>query len=126
MAIYKLTSYGVFRTTDGANIPDHTDNIDWQAYQAWIAVGNTADPADTPPSIVQMPTPREWLERLPIEKQLAIIQAGQSNAQIQLWLMKASGTTAIDVTLQETIDGIGALVQAGILTTDEQATMLAP
>lgn len=54
MALYKLTgndSFGekiqvIFRTTDKASIPIDNNNQDYQAYLAWVADGNTADPAD--------------------------------------------------------------------------------
>lgn len=45
MSPYQLTpSTGILRTADGAIIPPNPNNIDYQAYQAWIAAGNTADP----------------------------------------------------------------------------------
>ena len=46
--IYNSTS--VLRS-DGATIPDDAGNTDWQAYQAWLAAGNT--PTPVPLSIYQ-------------------------------------------------------------------------
>lgn len=48
MAKFKLLKDGVKRE-DGANIPNDPRNRDWQEYQDWIALGNTADPEDQPP-----------------------------------------------------------------------------
>ena len=36
----------VLRLTDNMQIPFDPDNKDYQAYLAWVAEGNTADPAD--------------------------------------------------------------------------------
>ncbi len=52
MAAYQLVSGfgGVQRTADGAFIPNDARNLDWQAYQAWLGLGNTPDPVPTPPA----------------------------------------------------------------------------
>ena len=49
--ISKSTSYGkeistIIRTSDGAGIPFHPTNTDYQEYLEWVAEGNTAEAAD--------------------------------------------------------------------------------
>ena len=39
------TNY-ILRKTDNALIPFDEENMDYQAYLAWVAEGNTPDPAD--------------------------------------------------------------------------------
>ena len=46
--MYKLTHQEnqILRVADNAYIPFDPDNIDYQAYLAWVAEGNTPLPAD--------------------------------------------------------------------------------
>jgi hypothetical protein len=48
----------VTRDADGSFIPADPRNVDWQAYQAWLAAGNAPNPAPTPPAPV--PTALLW------------------------------------------------------------------
>lgn len=47
-SITGITTEGdtIIRTTDRAAIPKDEGNTDYQTYLAWVAEGNTADPAD--------------------------------------------------------------------------------
>jgi hypothetical protein len=74
------------------------------------------------------PSPRAWLERLSPTTQGNITKAAlaDSSGAMLLWLLKASGNPQIDVTSAETIAGVNAMVGAGVLTSAEAATLLAP
>jgi hypothetical protein len=59
---YQLTQGNtILRTTDGAFIPPDPANTDYAEYQAWLAEGNTPDPAPAPPAPPAPPTPAEKL-----------------------------------------------------------------
>ncbi|MEY9364772.1 hypothetical protein ABH994_007493 [Bradyrhizobium yuanmingense] len=50
MAEYQLTATdAVISTADQALIPNDEANIDWQAYQQWLADGGVPDPYELPP-----------------------------------------------------------------------------
>ena len=57
--MYQLTSGdSILRLSDNAFIPPSPDNRDFAEYTAWLADGNTPDPAPAPPAPL---TPAEKL-----------------------------------------------------------------
>jgi hypothetical protein len=87
---------GVQRTSDGAFIPSAAGNRDWQAYQAWLAEGNTPDP-------LPGPTPDDLL-RAKLAAGIEITSSGSASL---------NGTYAIDDGAQSQITGLIALIGAG-------------
>jgi hypothetical protein len=48
--MYKLTTgTEIIRMADNAVIPAYSGNTDYREYLAWVAEGNTPEPADPPP-----------------------------------------------------------------------------
>jgi hypothetical protein len=73
MANYELRNAfdGVVSIQDDTEywVPNAIGNIDWDAYQVWVAVGNTPDPAPTPPVLIPAVVTR-------YQARAALLQAG--------------------------------------------------
>ena len=125
MAAYQLTSgSSVTREADGANIPATMQNVDWQGYQAWLAAGNTPDPAPTGPVNTDL-SPRNFMARFTTAESAAIATAAQTNASVLTFMLQVSAADYINVTDPRTIAGVNALVTAGLLTSSRAPVILA-
>src|SRR5438105_11090047 len=84
-----------------AYVADPVAQIGW-SYGNGVFTGPPPEPMPTPPPF--SPTPRQWFERLTPATQGAITKAAASDVTggLLLWLLKAAGTPAIDVTAAET------------------------
>lgn len=107
---YKLQSYGVLDTELNASIPDEPANVDWQAYLAWVAEGNTPDPEFTAQEASDLARTTKILELK--DEGLARIQAvmpGIDNFNTlelirEMWLSTAVAARAATADFQSVID----------------------
>ncbi len=121
---YTLThENGVLRDTDGAFIPADPANADWRSYQAWLAAGNTPNPA---PAVIPPPVRLTFLQFLALftqAEQTALI--GSADPQMKLFILEAAGTGDITLDDPRVKAGLDYAVSLGFITAAREARILA-
>ena len=82
--MYELTNSGVKRLSDSAFIPIENANVDYQAYLAWLAQGNSALPKNPPSKEELNAAPLANLAAIDAKKIRAITDAILNNDKTQL------------------------------------------
>lgn len=126
MGVYALTNgIMVVRTADGAMVPP-TDagNPDSIAYRAWVAAGNTPDPAPVPSVPSTVISSLVFISRFSPAEEQAIMTASQTSWAITLWITQMSAAGTIDVANTMVLAGMAALVTAGLITSERSTQIL--
>ena len=124
--MYKLTqSSNICRIADNVFIPAVAANTDYAVYLAWLAAGNTPEPADVPapPSPKQF-TSLEYLDLFTESEQLAVVSATMAVPQVKLWYDKMLAAGFITTADPRTEGGLAALVGADLLTAARKIEIL--
>lgn len=125
-AAYQLTSgTGILRTSDGAFIPPDPANVDYQTYLAWVAAGNTPDPAPIPPMPTILAMCDFYLRLTPTE-QLAMQTAAITVPSVALCLTLWAGQGFIDLTSTTLQTWMTGLVTMGAISPTRMAQIMDP
>lgn len=72
-----------------------------------------------------LPTPLEWMDRLPPDRQVVLLEALDSHAQARRFKARMLAAREIDPAHPDTQAGVGLMVRAKVLTEDEAKVLLA-
>jgi hypothetical protein len=71
------------------------------------------------------PTPIEWMDRIPRERQAVLLEALNASPQGRLFAVRLTAAKEIDPAHPDTIAGVQMLLAARVLTDAEAAALLA-
>ena len=120
---YTLTSTEVILRSDGVFIPNEPMNADWQAYQVWLALGNTPSPAPPPPPADVVVTFLQFMALFTPTEQAALVNT--TDTQTKLFVLMASGVGTLDLSNSEVIAGVNYIASIGLITADRVSQILA-
>jgi hypothetical protein len=130
---YQLTSNPrtVQRMADNAFIPDDPANRDYQTYLAWVAEGNTPDPA--PPPIYPTTIPSvEFFARFTEDELIAMHSEATTDPEIAVGITLNAAADYIEVGAAPSVHGamlvswLDKLVTAGCITQARVAEITRP
>ncbi len=105
---YTLTSSAsVIRDADGAVIPADPRNVDWQAYEVWLAAGNVPAPYEAPPPALPTLGFLQFMTLFTPAEQAAIVSSGDT--QTKLFLLMAAGAGTLPLDNAEVVAGVNYL-----------------
>lgn len=124
--MYSLYLDSHVQRDDGLIIPPDPDNTDWQAYQVWLADGNTTAALPVAAPSIEI-TAAAFLARFTDAERLAIQQAADATPSIALGLTMGLAIGTIRLQGDPVMAGwMAALVTAGAVTQDRATEILTP
>lgn len=100
-------------------VPNDGNNADCTAVKAWIADGNTPDPADpVPPKRVL--TYAEFKARFTSGEMAQIVPAVHADAAALNWTLDATADNSVSLDSDDCIAFLDKMVLAGIITEDRK------
>jgi hypothetical protein len=115
-----ITKAGNVYTRGGVSVNAPSDAVALNTFNA-MAPDGWVPPSRPPPTSISS---SDFIKRLTPAERLAIATAGQSNAQILVWLTQLGAATTVIMSDPDLLAGVQAMVSAGLLTSQRAAQIL--